>query len=135
MISLADYCGPHADSPDWTVERQANAATLLEDVNPLLSEAEQNGVELETNPQTETLVSGVSYGGFRPQLCPQGAPHSAHKEGLAVDVYDPHGALDRWLTDLILEKHGLYREHPADTPQWTHLTSRAPGSGKRTFRP
>lgn len=135
MISLSDYIGAHADSPDWTVERQANAATMLEDVNRLLAEAEAKGIDLEMNPQTKTLVSGVSYGGFRPQECPQGAPHSAHKEGLAVDIYDPHGALDRWVTDLILEKYGLYREHPADTNGWCHLTSRAPGSGKRSFHP
>lgn len=135
MISLADYVGPHGDSPDLTVEREANAATLLEDVNPLLKEAGSAGIKLEMNPQTRSLVSGVSYGGFRPQECPQGAPHSAHKEGLAVDIYDPHGALDRWLTDLILEKYGLYREHPDDTVGWCHLSSRAPGSGKRTFHP
>lgn len=134
MISLFDYIGTHGDSPDWTVERQANAATLLEDVNRLLEEAESKGVELEVNPHTHTFVSGITFGGFRPQNCAQGAPHSAHKEGLAVDVYDPHGALDRWLTDLILEKYGLYRESPLDTDGWTHLTSRSPGSGKRTFR-
>lgn len=133
MISLSDYCGPHSESPDWTVERMANAATLLEDVNPLLAEAEAAGVKLEMNPATGTLVSGKTYGGFRPQDCPEGAPNSAHKEGMAVDVYDPRGDLDRWLTDLILEKYGLYRESPAQTLSWTHLSSRAPHSGKRTF--
>lgn len=135
MISLADYIGPHAASPDWTVERMANAATMLEDVNPLLAEAEAAGVKLEMNPHTKSLVSGTQYGGFRPQDCPEGAPHSAHKEGLAVDIYDPHGDLDRWLTDLILEKHDLYREHPSVTLSWCHLSSRAPASGKHTFYP
>lgn len=135
MISLDQYVGPHKDSEDWTPEREANANWLLDSVNPLLEEAEANGVELEMNPQTESLVSGVSYGGFRPQICPQGAPHSAHKEGMAIDVYDPHGALDRWVSDLILEKHGLFREHPADTNGWCHLGTRAPPSGKRTFHP
>jgi hypothetical protein len=137
MISLTDYIGGHEASPDWTSDRQAAAEVMLEKVNPLLEEAEANGVELEMNPKTKDLIGGQfhGYGGFRPQDCPQGAPHSSHKEGRAVDVYDPHGDLDRWITDLMLEKHGLYREHPADTPTWCHLSDRAPPSEKRTFHP
>lgn len=135
MISIAEYVGPHAESPDWTPERKDAAVVLLEKVNELLAAAEHNGVELPDNPKTGSLVSGTQYGGFRPQNCPDGAPHSSHKEGLAVDVYDPHGYLDRWISDLILEKYGLYREHPADTPTWTHLTTRAPASGRRSFHP
>ena len=133
MISLAEYVGPHEDSPDWTPERKAAAFTMLERVNALLADAEAHGVELEDNPKTGSLVSGTTFGGFRPQDCPQGAPGSAHKQGQAVDVYDPAGALDRWISDLILEKYDLYREHPADTNGWCHLGTRAPGSGRRTF--
>lgn len=135
MISVADYFGAHVDSPDATPERKACAEAMLDRVNPLLTEAEAHGVELEMNPKTQTLVSGTQYGGFRPQDCPEGAPHSAHKEARAVDVYDPHGLLDKWITDLLLEKHDLYREHPNDTPGWCHLSDRAPGSGRRTFHP
>lgn len=135
MISIADYVGPHADSPDWTQERQDNAAKLLAAINPLLEDAEAHGVVLDMNPKTQTLVSGEKYGGFRPQDCPQGAPHSAHKEARACDIYDHDGVLDRWVSDLILEKYDLYREHPADTPGWCHLSDRAPPSGKRTFHP
>lgn len=135
MISLVDYFGPWEDSSDATDECHQAAQEMLDKVNPLLEEAEANGVELEMNPKTGTLVSGKTYGGFRPQDCPEGAPHSSHKEGRAVDVYDPHGALDRWVSDLILEKFDLYREHPADTSGWCHLSDKAPGSGKRTFHP
>lgn len=135
MISIDEYVGPHSESEDWTPDRKANAEVLLEKVNPLLEAAEANGVPLDMNPKTGSLVSGTQYGGFRPQSCPEGAPRSSHKEGQAVDVYDPHGYLDRWLTDLILEKNGLYREHPADTNGWCHLTTRAPGSGRRSFHP
>lgn len=135
MISLPEYFGPWEDSPDATDERHEAAQTMLEKVNPLLEEAEGEGIELKINPHTGSLVSGQTYGGFRPQDCPQGAPHSSHKEARAVDVYDPSGALDRWLTDEILEKHDLYREHPADTSGWCHLSDKAPGSGKRTFHP
>lgn len=135
MISLADYLGVHADSPDATDARKAAAEAMLDSVNALLLEAEAYGVELPTNPKTGTLVSGETYGGFRPQSCPIGAPSSAHKEGRAVDVYDPTGALDKWITDMRLEHFGLYREHPADTSGWCHLTDRAPGSERRTFHP
>lgn len=137
MISLTDYAGGHEESPDWTQERQEAAQAMLDKVNTLLMDAESHGVELEMSPNTHALVGGQfhGYGGFRPQDCPQGAPHSAHKEGRAVDVYDPHGYLDRWVTDLLLEKYGLYREHPVDTNGWCHLSDRAPPSGKRTFHP
>jgi hypothetical protein len=57
------------------------------------------------------------------------------KQGRAVDVYDPDGHLDAWITDDILEDFGLYREHPDSTSTWCHLTDRAPGSGHRTFWP
>lgn len=135
MISLEEYVGPHSESPDWTPERKDAAVVLLPKVNELLAAAEHNGVDLPDNPKTGSLVSGTQYGGFRPQNCPEGAPHSSHKEGRAVDVFDPSGELDRWISDLILEKYDLYREHPADTNGWCHLTDRAPSSGKRTFHP
>ena len=135
MISIADYFGHWADHPAATPERKAAAAALLDAVNPLLMEAEANGIWIQTNPHTSTMVSGETFGGFRPQDCPIGAPHSSHKEARAVDVYDPDNALDRWLTDARLEAHGLYREAPASTNTWCHLTDRAPGSGHRTFQP
>lgn len=135
MITLAEYFGPWEESPDATDDRHMAASAMLERVNALLSEAESFGVALEMNPHTGSLVSGQTYGGFRPQDCPQGASHSSHKEARAVDIYDPHGELDRWITDLCLERHGLYREHPADTNGWSHLSDKAPGSGKRTFHP
>lgn len=135
MISLTDYIGPHGASPDWTSDRQAAAEAMLEKIKPLLEEAEAHGVELEMNPKTQSLVSGLKFGGFRPQDCPEGAPHSSHKEGRAVDIYDPHGDLDRWITDLLLKKYDLYRESPLATVGWCHLTDRAPPSGRRTFPP
>jgi len=132
VISIRDYFGRFATEGEWCV---GAAQAMLDKVNALLLEAEAHGVELPTNPKTGSLVSGEQYGGFRPQSCPQGAPRSSHKEGRAVDVYDPHGALDRWLTDARLESHGLYREAPSATQGWCHLTDKAPGSGRRTFLP
>jgi hypothetical protein len=63
---------------------------------------------------------------------------SSHKEGRGIDIYDPHdGAMDHWCmqNQVDLVEIGLYMEHPAATPGWCHLTTRAPGSGSRVFYP
>ena len=135
MITLDQYFGPWRHHADVTPERLANAERLLVQVNAILAWAYGSGCDLPVNPATHSLVSGQTYGGFRPQDCPQGAPHSSHKEALAVDVYDPHNALDGLIDDQMLTAYGLYREHPDDTPHWCHLTIKAPGSGRRTFKP
>lgn len=135
MISLEQLFGPWFNHPDATIERKANARTLLVAVNNLLDEAAHDGVIVPVNPATSSQVSGQTLGGFRPQNAAQGKPHSSHKEGRGVDVYDPHEKLDNYITDDILEAFGLYRESPVSTRGWTHLTDRAPGSGKRTFNP
>ncbi len=132
MITLDDYFGQWLMHPDATAERKTHANSLLDKVNALLFEYPG---EQHINPQTGSCISGATYGGFRPQDCPQGAPNSSHKEGMAIDIYDPHGDLDKWLTDDILEEYGLYREHPDHTIHWCHLSIRPPGSGKRTFFP
>ena len=135
MISIIDFFGKFLGHPDATNERIMDAEAMLEKVNALLLEAEANGVEIQTNPHTHTCVSGETYGGFRPQDCPLGAPHSSHKLGRAVDIYDPTNDLDRWITDARLEAHDLYRESPGSTPMWAHLSDKMPASGKRTFTP
>lgn len=141
MITVEDYFRGYAVSGrDWhaneiTDQHRQSAAALLERVNQLLSYAAAADVQMPTNPKTGSCVSGEHDGGWRPRDCPIGAPNSAHKTGEAVDVYDPHGDLDDWLTDLSLQKFGLYREHPASTRGWCHLTTRAPRSRSRTFYP
>lgn len=135
MITLEEYFGRWINDPDATPERKANARYLLDKVNSLLGRAFVSGVVLPDNPNTECLVGGEKFGGFRPQSCPQGAPHSAHKDGQAVDIFDPKNELDNWITDEILEEFDLYREHPDSTKSWCHLTYRAPKSGHRTFLP
>lgn len=135
MIFLNDYFGPWINHKDATEERKQNAEKLLECVANLLDEAFQHNIDLIDNPATGNLVSGNTYGGFRPQDCPQGASTSSHKEGQGVDIYDPKNELDNWITDTVLKKHGLYRESPLYTKSWCHLTTRAPKSGKRTFVP
>lgn len=135
MITVADVIGPWRNSTDLTEERIEHITDLVPAVNALLARAAKAGVKLPINPKTKTQVSGEQYGGFRPQTCPIGAPLSAHKQGLAVDIYDPTNALDAWITDDVLRECGLYREGGNWTPGWTHLTTRRPGSGNRTFMP
>ena len=135
MITVSQYFGPWLDHPDATHARVDAAEKLLSKVNALLVAAEHAGVVVPINPLTESQVTGVQYGGFRPQSCTQGAPQSSHKVGRGVDVYDPQNRLDAWLNDDILEAYELYREHPDSTERWVHLTDRAPGSGNRTFYP
>lgn len=137
MLTILQYVGPHFPSPDWTAERQANAAQLLKACATLEAEMVKAGVNFPDNPATKSGVSGNTYGGFRPQNCPQGAPKSSHKEGLAVDRYDPKGEIDRWCMKNLdrLEAHGIYIEHDSATPGWSHWTIKAPKSGNRAFYP
>jgi hypothetical protein len=137
VITLSEYVGPHRNSPDWTPARQQNATKLLAACLSLELEMAKDGVAFPINPATKSGVSGQTFGGFRPQNCPQGAPNSSHKEGMAVDRYDPHGEIDVWLMahQNRLTANGLYIEHPSATNGWSHWTTRAPGSGNRVFYP
>lgn len=141
MITLEDYFGPRWGHEEANAEEiQCNARSLLVRVNNLLAAASAAGVYGRwVNPHTKTCVSGSKGGsgdgGFRLSNSATGSPTSAHKRAYAVDVYDPTGALDRWITDDILATYRLYREHPDDTPTWCHLQIPAPKSGRRTFKP
>ncbi|EJL77370.1 hypothetical protein PMI15_04692 [Polaromonas sp. CF318] len=137
MITLNQYVGPHRNSPDWTPTREQNATKLLAACAALEVEMSDAGVAFPDNPATGSGVSGQTFGGFRPQDCPQGAANSSHKQGQAVDRYDPDGEIDAWLmaNQDRLVFHGLYIEHPSATPRWSHWTTRAPGSGNRVFYP
>lgn len=133
MITLRDYYGPWIGHKDATPDRQAASILMLSKVNALLYESRHLG--LKENPVTGTMVSGLDLGGFRPQVCKVGAETSSHKDGRGIDIYDPDNHLDQWITDAVLERHDLYREAPAATPGWCHLTDRPPLSKKRTFLP
>ena len=137
VFTLDDYVGPHKNSPDWNQERQNNAIMLIDACTKLQKALENIGIHFPINHKTGTTISGEVYGGFRPQSCPIGAPDSAHKEGLAVDRYDPNGQIDQYLLreiDLLTEC-GIYIEAPSYTPGWSHWSIRAPGSGHHIFIP
>ena len=144
MITLQQYFGLKARD-----ERQVSeAVNLLDRVDRLTDEAEAAGIFARPiDPDTETEISGSrggnGDGGFRLPDAVTGRSKSSHKEARGVDVYDPGNHFDNWLTtyddglggNSKLEEYGLYREHPDSTNSWVHLTTRPPGSGKRTFQP
>ena len=137
MITMEQYVGQYDSPPDWTAARQLNAAELLVACWELEKLAIADGIEFPDNPATGSGVSGETYGGFRPQSCRIGAPHSAHKEGFAVDRYDPKGLIDSWCmaNQAKLAACGIYLEHPSKTIGWSHWTTRAPLSRNRVFMP
>jgi len=131
MITKEQYFGKFTH----TDEKKKSALIMLDRVNRLLHFMQSKGVKTEINPATGCEISGQTYGGFRPQDCPQGAPLSSHKQGMAVDIYDPKNEIDAAITDAILLGHDLYREAPEATHHWAHLSTRSPASGHRTFKP
>ena len=136
MITLQDYFG---DKPHPT-EYNLNALTLLYRVNDLIAAYTTDTGKLpEINPITGSQVSGSKGGdgGFRLPTSTTGSSKSAHKQGMAIDLYDHGEHLDKWLDakpDALI-KYDLYREEPASTVNWCHLSTRKPLSGKRTFKP
>ncbi len=128
-ITLDQYFAPYPELR--TPEFEASATLLLTRVDKLLSA--YPGV-LKKAPVTKNYIEGP-LGGVRPLNTTTGSVMSSHKKAQAVDVYDPDNKLDKWLTDAILAEYDLYREHPNYTDTWCHLTTRCPGSHKRTFIP
>ena len=134
-ITLHDYFG---DKPH-TQDQEANAIELLKCVNALLAEFVAQGGKLEVDQDTGTHISGSKGGhgdgGFRLSNAVTGKPGSAHKEGMAVDVYDAGEKLDEWISRDILVRYGLFREAAPHTIGWCHLQTREPKSGNRSFNP
>jgi hypothetical protein len=128
VISLADYyMGRDLKSPEeLTAVHRANAQITVDRVNELL---EAFGEPRRVNS------------GWRPAAINAGVPNAAakskHMTCQACDLNDDDGSLDAWcMANLqILERIGLWLEHPDSTPRWTHWQIVPPGSGNRVFRP
>jgi hypothetical protein len=138
MLTYEDIAGPWENHADLTDERAGNIIQLLIPACSMLEERMRvDGVVFPVNPKTGTGVSGETFGGFRPQSCQTGAPKSNHKQGLAVDRYDPANEIDTWcMAHLdILEECGIWIEHPSKTPTWSHWQCVPPKSGRRVFLP
>ena len=137
MITLNQYIGTHRECPDWTPEREQNALRLLSACCALEVEMARGGVAFPDNPYNHSGISGQTFGGFRPQACSIGATNSNHKEGRALDRYDPRGEIDAWCMahQDRLAVHGIWLEHPDATVGWSHWQCVAPRSGNRVYRP
>lgn len=138
MITLDEYVGPWAESPDWTPHRKANATTRLLPATWALEKImREAGIVFRNNPKTGSGISGKTLGGFRPNDCAVGAVRSWHKEGMAVDRYDPAGEIDAWCMNHLdaLERCGIWLEHPSKTVGWSHWQCTPPRSGNRVFLP
>ena len=144
MITTQQYFG----HKPYTVEQEANATDLLERRNALREDYYRTtGRAPDIDPDTGTEISGSKGGsgdgGFRLKTATTGRTLSSHKEGKGVDDSDQDNAFDKWLDQFEtgdggntkLEEYDFYREAPNSTPTWCHLTTRAPGSGRRTFNP
>jgi hypothetical protein len=79
--------------------------------------------------------------GFRPsdvnKATPNASKKSKHMTGEAGDLADHDGSIDHafLMNQQVLEKHGLYLEHPRHTEGCVHTQSLPPGSGNRVFIP
>ena len=140
MISIDEYFGVHSEHAGITDAMRDNAERLLDACAELENLATADGVEFPINPATGSGVSGQTFGGWRPADCPIGALHSSHKQGLAVDRYDPQGRIDAWCMGNsgrggYLEQCGIYIEHPDDTKGWSHWSIKKPRSGRTVFYP
>jgi hypothetical protein len=136
MITLQDYFGDKSHPTEYNL----NALTLLYRVNNLMAAFVTDTGEISVNnPATGNQVSGSKGGdgGFRLPTSLTGSSKSAHKLGMAVDIYDRGNHLDKWLDENpdALIKYDLYREEPNATINWCHLGTRKPISGNRTFKP
>ena len=136
-ITSAQYFGPYVNHPDATAEIRYHAVGLLDVVNDMLEHAAADGVDFQPNPHTGCSVSGNGNGGFRPRDCTVGADNSQHKNGRAVDVYDPQRQFASWCMAHPTEmaKRNLHMEDPRWTPSWVHLQDVPPNSGRLVFIP
>lgn len=138
VITYEQYVGKWDTSSDVTGNIEFNIRNrLLPIINDLCDYISSCEVDFPINPITKSLISGTSLGGFRPQTCTIGAPKSNHKQGLAVDIYDPKGEIDAWCmtNKTTLAEFGVWLEHPDATPGWCHMQVVPPRSGSRVFKP
>ena len=140
MITLTDYFmgRDRTHAAELTDEIRGNAALTVARVNLLLAAAEEDLVEPGIDEVTGTAVAS----GWRPAginaRTQNAATGSKHLTAQACDLQDTADRrLARWcLRNLArLEEIGLWMEDPQWTPDWVHLQTVPPGSGKRVYRP
>lgn len=100
---------------------------MLAGGNNLLNKVEAFLYDCGVDATDEDISSGYRPGHFNEAA--GGSPNSAHKLMLAIDlkkrVRDAVLILGLDRVKELLEKHGLYMEHPKRTLTWLHLQTRA----------
>lgn len=135
MITLNDWITSsnkypeRAKSEDLTDEVKNNAGSFLAILNDFLQ---------ELTPDVKYSVSS----GFRPSSInskiPNAAKRSLHMTGFAIDLVDLDGELDKLIQSKpeLLDKYGLWLEHPDATPKWCHIDKGTRSQRKiRIFQP
>lgn len=135
MITLNDWITSsnkypeRAKSEDLTDEVKNNAGSFLAILNDFLQ---------ELTPDVKYSVSS----GFRPSSVnskiPNAAKRSLHMTGFAIDLVDLDGELDKLIQSKpeLLDKYGLWLEHPDATPKWCHIDKGTRSQRKiRIFQP
>jgi hypothetical protein len=137
-ITLADYWMGRDVRYALALDTQTrrNAAVTVDLANRLLVLAKMAGVPLLVNSG-----GGLVSSGWRPPLVnastPGASTTSLHMTGQALDLFDPRGAIDRWMlsSPQPLIDLGLWVEDSSHTPGWAHIQTRPPRSGNRFFMP
>lgn len=139
-ITLDNYLmGRQALFPEDYATVKVPAEQTVQKVNNLLAVLEAEGVKLEANPRTGSIVNS----GWRPLTINNqvkgAAVRSKHITAEACDLYDPEGVIDDYLMSeagqRVLTSARLWLEHPAATKGWSHVQTVPPASGRRTFYP
>ncbi len=139
MITIEQYYmgRDRAYGNELTDEKRANAARWVKLINLLIPELQSAGILLHQHPQNKSPLSS----GWRPvkinSITAGAAVHSKHTTCQAGDLYDPEGEIDEWALahPEVLERIGLWQEHPSATKGWAHFQSVPPKSGNRCFYP
>ena len=134
MITMSDYWmgrdKSHAD--ELTKDIIYAAENTVKRANLLLAEFRLARLDDEQRHVTS---------GWRPPsvnaTIPNAARRSHHMTGRAIDIADPDGDMDEWCLDNldVLERCGLWLEHPSATKGWVHVQTVPPRSGRRVFYP
>ena len=123
ILTSSDQFPAREKSDECTTAVRIASADTAERVSNLLDEL---GVSARVSSGFRTAEANKAASGSRA---------SNHLTGKACDLQDPNGFLDAAITDALLTRFDLYREHPLHTPGWVHLQTVRPRSGNRTFSP
>lgn len=125
MITKEEILMSRIAESDLPTDMQANLEKLHKSINKLRT------------AYGKPMIVSSGYRSPSQNAAAGGAKRSNHMSCLAVDIHDVDGQLDAWcLSNLeVLEKCGLWLEHPDATPRWCHLQVVPPKSGNRVFRP